>query len=114
MGPPLRNFAADAHDCIMVEVHEDQPNTRLWRVDPHPEGEFPLGSHDPMPGLSTGRRRLTRVVDRRRPVDRPRPNARPERNVCNMPRKPNSIERALDKECPIQATRRSDEDSGRH
>ena len=66
MGPPLRNFAADAHDCIMVEVHEDQPNTRLWRVDPHTEGEFPLGSHCPMPGLPTGRR--VGGADRMRPA----------------------------------------------
>ena len=97
MGPPLRNFAADAHDCIMVEVREDQPNTRLWRVDPHTEGEFPLGLHDPMPGLSTGRRRLTRVVDRRRPVDRPRPNAKPERNVCRKERLQYASQAELDR-----------------
>ena len=29
-GPPLRSFAADAHDCIMVGS-SDLPDTRLWR-----------------------------------------------------------------------------------
>src|SRR5713226_8447525 len=29
MGPPVRNFAADAYDCIMVKVAIDPPNTRL-------------------------------------------------------------------------------------
>src|SRR5271165_246967 len=31
MGPPPRSFAADAHDCIMVPILTDQPNTSLWR-----------------------------------------------------------------------------------
>src|SRR5437588_3380855 len=31
MGPPPRSFAADAHDCIMVPILTDRPNTRLWR-----------------------------------------------------------------------------------
>ena len=48
MGPPLRSFAADAHDCIMVTVPQDQPNTRLWRSIPHTRGELSLGSHSPM------------------------------------------------------------------
>ena len=48
MGPPLRSFAADAQDCIMVTVHQDQPNTRLWRVDPHTKGELSLGAHNPI------------------------------------------------------------------
>ena len=34
MGPPPRSFAADAHDCIMVPIRMDQPNTRLWREAP--------------------------------------------------------------------------------
>jgi len=31
LGPLPRSFAADAHDCIMVTIRTDQPNTRLWR-----------------------------------------------------------------------------------
>ena len=31
MGPPPRSFAADAHDCIMVRILTDRPNTSLWR-----------------------------------------------------------------------------------
>jgi len=29
--PPPRSFAADAHDCIMVAVLRDRPNTSVWR-----------------------------------------------------------------------------------
>jgi hypothetical protein len=31
MGLPSRSFAADAHDCIMVEVYADLPNTSVQR-----------------------------------------------------------------------------------
>src|SRR5215469_128239 len=31
MGPSPRSFAADAHDCIMVAILPDRPNTSLWR-----------------------------------------------------------------------------------
>jgi hypothetical protein len=31
MDPPPRSFAADAHDCIMVPIPSDRPNTSLWR-----------------------------------------------------------------------------------
>src|SRR3954466_16076701 len=41
MGPPLRSFAADAHDCIMVRPPVDRPNTRLWRDDPRPMASSP-------------------------------------------------------------------------
>src|SRR5215467_12654695 len=40
MGPPPRSFAADAHDCIMVTVLTDRPNTSLWR-NVAPDGELP-------------------------------------------------------------------------
>ena len=30
-GPALKSFAADAHDCIMVAILTDRPNTSLWR-----------------------------------------------------------------------------------
>src|SRR4029077_19065485 len=42
MGPPPRSFAADANDCIMVQVLTDLPNTRLWRDDPRPMASSPL------------------------------------------------------------------------
>ena len=32
LDPSPRSFAADAHDCIMVTILTDRPNTRLWRV----------------------------------------------------------------------------------
>jgi len=41
-GPPLRSFAADAHDCIMVRSLKDLPNTRLWRDDSRPKAGSPL------------------------------------------------------------------------
>jgi hypothetical protein len=31
MGPSPWSFAADAHDCIMVAILMDRPNTSLWR-----------------------------------------------------------------------------------
>ena len=31
LGPLPRSFAADAHDCIMVPILTDRPNTRSWR-----------------------------------------------------------------------------------
>jgi hypothetical protein len=41
LGPLPRSFAADAHDCIMVTIRTDQPDTRLsrnfrarWRAPP--------------------------------------------------------------------------------
>jgi hypothetical protein len=42
-GPPPRSFAADAHDCIMVRIRTDLPNTSLWREDA-PQWRAPLGS----------------------------------------------------------------------
>jgi len=40
MGPPVRSFAADAHDCIVVRVL-DPPDTRLWRDWLRPESGLP-------------------------------------------------------------------------
>jgi hypothetical protein len=42
MGPLPRSFAGDAHDCIMVPVLMDRPNTRLYR-DSADDSELPLG-----------------------------------------------------------------------
>src|SRR5215510_1132294 len=43
MGPPPRSFAADAHDCIMVAILADRPNTSLWR-ELRAQWRAPLGS----------------------------------------------------------------------
>src|SRR5262245_38771927 len=42
MGPPPRSFAADAHDCIMVAILTDRPNTSLRR-DARASWRAPLG-----------------------------------------------------------------------
>ena len=42
MGPPPWSFAADAHDCIMVPIPADRPNTRSWR-DLRARWRAPLG-----------------------------------------------------------------------
>ena len=44
MGPPLRSFAADAHDCIVV-WSLDLPNTRLWRGYTALESGLPSDRH---------------------------------------------------------------------
>ena len=44
MGPPLRSFAADAHDCIVVRSL-DLPHTRLWRDSTAPESGLPSDCH---------------------------------------------------------------------
>src|SRR4029077_1290502 len=36
MGPAARSFAADAHDCIMVRIQTDLPNTSVRREEMHP------------------------------------------------------------------------------
>src|SRR6202035_5345455 len=41
--PPPRSFAADAHDCIMVRIRTDLPNTSVRREDA-PQWRAPLGS----------------------------------------------------------------------
>ena len=40
-GTAARSFAADAHDCIMVRIQTDLPNTSVRREDA-PNGELPL------------------------------------------------------------------------
>src|SRR5918911_4433726 len=69
-GPAARSFAADAHDCIMVRIRTDLPNTSLWR-EIAPQWRAPLGSL---------RRHSTAVVRRRsfpekRPLAVHRPSA---------------------------------------
>jgi hypothetical protein len=43
MGPPSRSFAADAHDCIVVTILTDRPNTSSLRAICAHDGELPLG-----------------------------------------------------------------------
>ena len=43
MDPPPRSCAADAHDCIIVPIPSDRPNTSLWR-DRARQWRAPLGS----------------------------------------------------------------------
>jgi hypothetical protein len=42
MGPPLRSFAADAHDCIMVRVLGPTEYKVVTRTDPRPKAGSPL------------------------------------------------------------------------
>jgi hypothetical protein len=80
MGPSPKSLAADAHDCIMARMLErpldHPPNTRLWRDGRHVmAGSPPIVCPRRRP--SPGRRRLTRMVDRRRPsTDAPKPKDR--------------------------------------
>src|SRR4029077_19108741 len=43
MGPAARSFAADAHDCIMVRIQTDRPNTSVRR-EIRAQWRAPLGS----------------------------------------------------------------------
>ena len=45
MGPPLRSFAADAHDCIMVRVFGPAGYNRLWRDSTAPDSGLPSDRH---------------------------------------------------------------------
>ena len=45
MGPPLRSFAADAHDCIMVRVLGPTEYKVVTRTDPRPKAGSPLTRH---------------------------------------------------------------------
>src|SRR5262245_16433752 len=56
MGPPPRSFAADAHDCIMVAILADRPNTSLWR-ELRAQWRAPLGSSLTAAGCSCARDR---------------------------------------------------------
>jgi hypothetical protein len=41
MGPPPRNFAADAHDCIMVRICIGSTEYSVWREVPRPMASSP-------------------------------------------------------------------------
>src|SRR5271163_1196638 len=42
MGPPLRSFAADVHDCIMVQVLGPTGYKVVARIKPRPKAGSPL------------------------------------------------------------------------
>src|ERR1700720_5055805 len=63
MGPAARSFAADAHDCIMVRIQTDLPNTSVRREDA-PNGELPSDEH-----ADINRRHQTLKL-RKRPISR--------------------------------------------
>jgi hypothetical protein len=42
MGPPLRSFAADAHDCIMVQVLGTYRIQGCGAIEPRPKAGSPL------------------------------------------------------------------------
>ena len=73
LGPPPRSLAADAHDCIMVRMNETTSSSIPHRIQgcgakiAHVMAGSPLIVLSEHRVLTTGRRRLTRVVDRRRP-----------------------------------------------
>ena len=50
MGPPPRSFAADAHDCIMVEVRTGPAEYKCVARCSAPDGELP--SDRPAPSLA--------------------------------------------------------------
>ena len=81
-GPPPRSFAADAHDCIMVPILTDRPNTSLWR-DARAWWRAPLGSF-----RCSASARLQAVAawlamaDRRRLADEPQSQ---EHDIENQP-----------------------------
>src|SRR6478672_9018182 len=45
MGPAARSFAADAHDCIMVRIQTDLPNTSVRREEMRPMASSPRIEH---------------------------------------------------------------------
>jgi hypothetical protein len=45
MGPPLRSFAADAHDCIMVQVLRPTGYKVVARFGPRPKAGSPSDRH---------------------------------------------------------------------
>ena len=45
MGPPLRSFAADAHDCIMVQVLRPTGYKVVARFEPRPKAGSPSDRH---------------------------------------------------------------------
>src|SRR5882762_8122808 len=68
MGPPPRSFAAEAHDCIMVPVHTDRPNTSLWRDSPRPHSELPSDGPHRTPACPQTVAARRRAVSRRQPA----------------------------------------------
>src|SRR6266511_2295208 len=87
MGPPPRSLAADAHGCIMGRMLEDlleTSHTEYKVVARLIATAGRLASDCLVRAASVdGRRRLTRVVDRRRPST-DAPIERPRKGKCTM------------------------------
>src|ERR1700730_4979780 len=67
MGLPSRSFAADAHDCIMVWIWMDPPNTRVWRDVPRLMASSPrIITQKPWSRRGTSARTAGGYVDERR------------------------------------------------
>ena len=49
-GPAARSFAADAHDCIMVTIQTDRPNTSVRREIRAPMASSPRILNRPIDG----------------------------------------------------------------
>ena len=64
MGPAARSFAADAHDCIMVRIQTDLPNTSVRREEMRPMASSPRIEH-----ADINRRHQTLKL-RKRPISR--------------------------------------------
>src|ERR1700720_327433 len=76
MGLPSRSFAADAHDCIMVWIRMDPPNTRVWRDVPPLMASSPrIITQKPWSRRGTSARTAGGYVDDRR--GRPAPPSPP-------------------------------------
>jgi hypothetical protein len=63
MGPPPRSFAADVHDCIMVRIRMDLPDTSSWR-EMHP----PMANSPRIFTQTVSRRRQTPELRRVTPL----------------------------------------------
>src|SRR5271165_4183535 len=74
MGLPSRSFAADAHDCIMVWIRMDPPNTRVWRDVPRLMASSPrIITQKPWSRRGTSARTAGGYVDNRRRRPAPLP-----------------------------------------
>jgi hypothetical protein len=105
MGPPPRSFAADAHDCIMVPILMDRPNTSLRRVA-RARWRAPLGI------VVTANTEI--AIKELRPQDRPHPNNKHAAVLATVKGKSlrDGLRPTLDRRCaqrPIKGLDRDEE-----
>src|SRR5436309_6514915 len=104
MGPPPRSFAADAHDCIMVTVLTDRPNTSLWR-EVAPDSELPSVTSS-----------IANTDIATQGVPTPQPSLPPIEQVCRCARDRQGQvasrwpSATLDRRCAQQRTKKLDRD----